>query len=110
MLSVGTASAGIGLLSWVFVRDPHYRADGGRQGALPPATAAAMWRQLVAVLRVPTFAIIVVQVRGEAVLVCERVVVVQRAGELGWNGARGSGCVKRAGIVGARGLAGFVLA
>lgn len=62
VLSVGTASAGIGLLSWVFVRDPHYRADGRRQGALPPATAAAMWCQLVAVLRVPTFAIIVVQV------------------------------------------------
>ena len=61
--SVAAVSAGIGVLNLAFARDPNFGADGQRWDKdLEPIGRAEALRQLWAVLTIPTFLIIIMQV------------------------------------------------
>ena len=62
--SVAAVSACIGALNLAYARDPGFGADGERRDkALEPLSAREAARQMWAVLTIPTFLIIVLQVR-----------------------------------------------
>ena len=62
--SVAAVSACIGALNLAYAQDPGYGVDGKpRDKGLEPLSTAAVAHQMAAVLTIPTFLIIVLQVR-----------------------------------------------
>lgn len=68
-------SAVVGVLNWAFVHDPSWGssssgngsgegAAGGRGGGFDRAVLAGVWREILGIMRTPTFAIIIIQASG----------------------------------------------
>lgn len=79
-VSVAAVSAGIGVLNLTFAQDPNFGADGQRRDKdLEPITRAEALRQMWAVLTIPTFLIIIMQVCLQWRMHCSHVLPEMRS-------------------------------
>lgn len=63
-LSVAVVSIVIGLLNWSFAHDPAYTKDGTTKlSGAAPSSLRQVWSEMTVVMSVPTFLLIIMQVK-----------------------------------------------